>query len=438
MALVVPNATDTTGGNRFASLEQAEPDSLDVEIAGQSGRSGVVTGLQVTSNSSASTVNVSAGVISLDGVAYTVAAAPTYALPAAPADSRFDLIVARVSGGAATLATISGSNSSTNPTYPKSRSVLTGGYSPSLHVDLNSDVVIAAIFRSGGSTITTSRIADKRVLQHSGIPLQGTAVPTTEGFGTGNLYFKNDTTVDDGTASGVYVRLATGDWVGVARDIGYHLPIGAMVWWPTAATVPTNFIEPLGNALSVDTYPVLFALYGYEHGGSGSTFNLPNFANFFLRATNNGTLVGDQVADSSDTTTLTTANLAPHTHGNSHGHNYTHSHGIAHSHTASTFVSIGSDTHTHTYSRPSSNNGASATGGYSFYNNVTSSQTGGSSHSHSASASTSVSASYDNTSSQSNSTTGAASPSTTDSTGSGTSFSRIPAAKHSRLIIRVA
>jgi microcystin-dependent protein len=333
--LIIPNATDTTGGNKYAALDQAEPDSLDFEIMGNTGSSGVVSGLTVTSNSSAVNVNVAAGVIALKGSAYAVSASSTYALPAAPADNRFDLIIARVTAGVAALVTISGTNSATNPTFPKSRNVITGTFNAAQHVDLDTDVVIAAIYRTGSGTITTSRILDKRAMLSSGIVLQGTSAPNSGvGTGAGNLYFKSNTAVTEGTASGVYVRLASGDWVGLAKDVGLHVPIGAMVEWPTAAAVPANFAEPLGQGLSTTTYATLFSIYGYEHGGSGSTFLMPNYNGVYKRGTSSTALVGD--AFGNDTVTLATNQLPPHTHPNPHSHTYAHTHGIDHGHTATT------------------------------------------------------------------------------------------------------
>jgi microcystin-dependent protein len=360
-------------------------------------------------------------------------------LPSPPADSRFDMIVARVTNGVPAITTVSGTSSATNPTFPKSRSVLTGGFSPSLHIDLNTDVVLAAIYRTGASTVTNARIADKRVLQASSIALQGIGYPSAAtGYGTGNLYFKNDTEdVAGDTTSGVYVKLASGEWIELAKNIGLHLPIGAMVEWPTSASVPDGFLEPIGQALATDAYPSLFAVYGYQHGGSEGTFNLPDYRDVVKRGTSTGALAGTLVSGSADTTTLTLANLAPHTHANTHTHSYSHSHSIVHGHTGSFSGTATGGSHTHSYSRVSSNNGASATGGYAFYNNVYSAQTGGASHTHSVSGSVSIGTYSGSTTSQSSSIT-STSTDPTGSAGSAEPFSRIPAAKHVRNIIRVS
>ncbi len=466
MPLIIPNANDTTGGNKYVALDQAEPDSLDIEIAGNVGRSGVVSGLGVTSNSSTTTVNVAAGVIALNGAAYTVAASPTYSLPAAPVNSRFDLIIARVTAGSASLVTVSGTDSATNPTFPKSRNVITVAYNNTLHVDLDTDVVVAAVFRSGSSTITTSRIADKRTLQTSGITTQGTAVPNSGvGSGPGNLYFKSNTTNAEGTVSGVYVRLADGTWVGLAKDVGLHTPVGAALLWPSKAAVPSNFLEANGQSLNTTTYATLYGLYSYDHGGSGGTFLLPDFNNKYVRGTTNTALIGTTTG--SDTFTLTVAQLPPHDHPNTHTHTHVHTHDISHGHTATTTADgahqhspgslsiTGSAGRNIAFREPSYPPSGAVyvtgyladvtlgypvplAGGMVLTNSIDTLVTSGltsvaPTHTHPVT----VNSFSGTTSSQSSSTTSAASSAVTGQTGTGDPISRLPASGYSRYIIRV-
>lgn len=60
------------------------------------------------------------------------------------------------------------------------------------------------------------------------------------------------------------------------------VPVGSTIVWHTA-TPPTNFLECDGASLATATYPALFAVLGYTYGGSGATFNLPDFRGEFLR-----------------------------------------------------------------------------------------------------------------------------------------------------------
>jgi microcystin-dependent protein len=62
------------------------------------------------------------------------------------------------------------------------------------------------------------------------------------------------------------------------------IPAGFVAAWPLAS-VPTGWLECDGSAVSRSSYPALFAVYGTSYGpGDGSTtFNLPNYKDYFLR-----------------------------------------------------------------------------------------------------------------------------------------------------------
>jgi microcystin-dependent protein len=62
------------------------------------------------------------------------------------------------------------------------------------------------------------------------------------------------------------------------------MPVGFVAAWPLAS-VPTGWLECDGSAISRSTYSALFAVYGTTYGpGDGSTtFNLPNYKDYFLR-----------------------------------------------------------------------------------------------------------------------------------------------------------
>lgn len=329
MAVIIPNAGDTTSGNKYESLDQAEPDALDFEILGNA-YTGVLSGCEVTSNASPNNVAVSAGTIILDGVPYTIAANPTLALPAAPSDNRFDMVVARVSGGTASLTVVSGDDSGTNPSFPRSVNLITGGGSPTTNIFPSTDVVLAALYRSGSSSVTASRIVDKRAIRNAGIMFQGTTSPTVaDGVGTGQFYF--DTSAQDGVKSGAYVKRADGTWASLALDVGAHFPIGGVFAWPVNAPTPVGCVEASGQGVATSQYPALFGVYGYTFGGSGGTFNMPNLNDgYSLKGATGGT-VGTTTG--SDTVTLTTANLPSHRHSlNNHSHTLVHDHSISHNH----------------------------------------------------------------------------------------------------------
>jgi microcystin-dependent protein len=437
MAFIIPNAVDTSSGAKFENLDQAEPDSLDFEILGNIGRSGVLSGCEVTSISSSTAVAVSAGTVIVNGSSYSVAANTALALPVAPLGTRFDLVIARVASGTASLRVITGDDDDVNPEYPKSASVIAGSFNSATNIDFNTDVVLAAVYRQGVQSVTTSRIADKRVILSSAIFNKGSDAPVdtasvSEVSDAGSLFFR--TTSPSGTSSGVYVKGLYGNWMELARNIGPHFPIGAIAAWPATGALPSGFIEADGQSLLVTDYPALFGVYGYTHGGSGNSFNVPDLNGRSLKGTTNQGLVGDTVG--SDSVTLTVDNLPEHNHGiGSHTHTLSHTHSIDHSHSGSA-TSAGGHSHGYGDEKVSSGSGPEiATGAGRFrYTSFKNTDPAGS-HSHTV---TVGSPSPTFTSSQSEATTSTPNTGVTDDTGSSQSFSNIPASAYVRWIIRAA
>ena len=438
MAFIIPNAVDTSSGAKFENLDQAEPDSLDFEILGNTGRSGVVSGCEVTSISSSSAVAVAAGTVVINGSSYTVNATASLALPVAPLGTRFDLVVVRASNGSSSLVVVQGDDDDTNPEYPKSTSVITGTFSATTNIDLDTDVVLAAIYRSGTQVITESRIADKRTVITSGILNKGANVPTSTISPTivqdsGSLFFRQAQAT--GTATGVYVKGTYGEWVELARNIGPHLPIGGLVAWPAKGSVPTGFIEANGQSLLVADYPALFSVYGYTHGGSGDSFNVPNFNGYSLKGTTSTALIGTEVG--SDTTTLQVNNLPAHSHGiGDHTHTLNHTHSINHGHTGN---ADGAGSHVHTYTdvktfSTSATGGPPGTGGLGARTSSINSTSAAGAHNHDVTV-------YDHTGSSgpaSDSVTSTPSTGSTTDTGSSQSFSNVPLSAYVRWIIRAS
>lgn len=115
----------------------------------------------------------------------------------------------------------------------------------------------------------------------------------------------------------------------------YNIPLaGGMDYW--GATAPnSSFVFPIGQAISRTTYSALFAIMGTTHGlGDGSTtFNLPDKRGRVSAAVDGGAgRLTDAVAGfdglgeagGAQTHTLTTAELASHSHGvTDTGHTHT-------------------------------------------------------------------------------------------------------------------
>jgi microcystin-dependent protein len=337
MAFIIPNATDTASGAKYENLDQAEPDSLDFEILGNAGRSGVLSGCAVTALAASNTaVTVEGGVVVLNGQPYIVSGQSTFALPAAPTDARFDLIVARISGGTAALTTVSGNDELTNPEFPKSSSTLASGVSfdPQTNIDFTTDVVLASVYRQGTQNITTSRIADRRLVLTSSIVSQGTTAPSAGAGYKGSLYYR--TNIAQGTtASGVYVKNSLGSWIELAQNTGPQMPVGSVIAWMGTGSVPSGFLEANGQVVSRSTYSDLFSVLGTSYGsGDGSTtFGLPDLNTRHLKGTTTVGTVGSTTG--ADTYTLSEAQLPSHNHSMGHTHTLAHTHGIGHNHNIS-------------------------------------------------------------------------------------------------------
>jgi microcystin-dependent protein len=101
---------------------------------------------------------------------------------------------------------------------------------------------------------------------------------------------------------------------------------GTILPW-SASSLPSGFLECAGAAVSRSTYSALFAIIGttYGVGDGSSTFNLPNLAdNIPVGKSNNKALASTggantvtstgNVAGSTANATLSTAQLASHSH----------------------------------------------------------------------------------------------------------------------------
>ena len=102
---------------------------------------------------------------------------------------------------------------------------------------------------------------------------------------------------------------------------------GIVVPWGSAS-IPSGFLLCDGQSVSTSTYAALFAVIAYTYGGSGANFNVPDLRDRTIcgvSAANSKTLaqtVGantvtptGNIAGSTGATTLTTAQIASHTHG---------------------------------------------------------------------------------------------------------------------------
>ena len=138
-------------------------------------------------------------------------------------------------------------------------------------------------------------------------------------------------TVTDPTADRTITFPNSSGTVALTSDVSAALPSGTVV--PFAGTsAPTGYLLAQGQAVSRTTYSDLFSAIGttYGTGDGSSTFNLPDLRGRVVAGKDDmggssanrltdqtGGLNGDTLGDTggSETHTLTTAQLAAHTHG---------------------------------------------------------------------------------------------------------------------------
>lgn len=341
MPFIIPNATDIDGSN-FIALDQAEPDSLDFQILGDRS-TGVLSGC-VVSTVGQSTVGVTAGWVTIQGVVYKLSATPSIELPTAPITTtyRFDVIVARLNTSTSTVSVvaISGPESTTNPTFPKTPSRLSSLVGAS-YINIGNitennpttDVVLATVFRNAAAAISNACIVDKRVNVPSTTSLRGATDPDNTIGNDGDLYYR---TTEATSSSGVFIK-TKGTWVELLlqNNSGSVTPIGSIIMWPSNVTTPnptgkTFWLECNGDYVSNSNYAALKNLLGETYGPYvGTTFKLPNLSSGFIQGSGTAGTTGGNTA-----VPIVEENLPSHKHSlNNHSHTIgDHQHSMTHTH----------------------------------------------------------------------------------------------------------
>ena len=356
MALIVPNATATGSGKKYLNINQAEPDSVDLESLGNSANY-IRSGGAITVAASNS-VTVATGVAVVAGVPYTFPASTVTDAPDATTP-RFDLVVARLTSGSVSVAFITGTADATNPTLPRSTTVVENGGSTANTYNPTTDALIASIYLPASSTLDTSanlgNITDKRIIDARPVTYAAASVPTaTSKDVVGDMViFGND----------AYIRM-TSVWIkmGESTDVEQaKIPIGGMFAFAGSAATAASpnsayYLECNGQGLSTTgTYASLFSAIGYSFPNPG-TGTYPTSGNFFLPNLVGdmgvvgalGTSITSSRTTGSSTATLDASKLPQHNHtgtatigtisgtlgGLTHSHTVdAHTHGItAHTH----------------------------------------------------------------------------------------------------------
>lgn len=325
MPFIIPNATDTTSGNKYSSLDQAEPDSIDFEVLGNS-QSGVINGCEVTPTTvQGNAVSVSGGTVVINGLVYSVDPNTFLVLPSPPSTNRFDLVIARLNGTAVSFVGLYGTESLSNPSFPRSKSriVSTAGLNVLSYFNPETDVVLASVYRSSSSAITSSMIVDKRRNIQTPIAFRGNVAPQPTAGSIGDIYL-NTGSIGAGS-SGVFVKRTSNEWVELANVLADPgVPIGSVITWLVAnAPNPAVWIECNGALLDPVLYPSLFSVIQYQFGSeSGSSrFKLPDLRGMYLAGLPiTGGSLATPVGATGNQVTLSEGNMPRHQHNIDHPH----------------------------------------------------------------------------------------------------------------------
>lgn len=99
------------------------------------------------------------------------------------------------------------------------------------------------------------------------------------------------------------------------------VPIGVpLPYFGTVSNIPSGYLLCDGSSKLVADFPNLHAVIGYQNGGSGPNFNLPNLIDNVLMGANAAGATGG-----SNSVAIETGNLPEHTHGiTDPGHSHSH------------------------------------------------------------------------------------------------------------------
>ena len=122
------------------------------------------------------------------------------------------------------------------------------------------------------------------------------------------------------------------DITNIQNQFGEEMPLGSMIMYPVGGNAPNSkWMYCEGQTLDTTLYPDLFALIGYQFGGVGNNFSLPDLRKQFVAGyDDNGpteyqtigqgggadsvTLTGAQSGTSSHSHTASTDGAGAHTH----------------------------------------------------------------------------------------------------------------------------
>jgi microcystin-dependent protein len=235
-----------------------------------------------------------------------------------------------------------------------------------------------ASFSNGGLSVTG--VVDATTLRQGGAGV----VLTTGGTISGAVTVNNTLTATTLQQGGVGVVLTSASNQTVTGALTVNGTFNANTYQQggnALAIVPIGMISPFagntapngwlicdGQEISRTTYAGLFAVIGLTYGSTSSTtFKVPDMRGRLPLAVNATYSLGN--TGGSETTTLSAANLPPHTHGGTTQGGGSHNHG-------GSITTSQNGSHAHSYQRCNFGGGSGTGGGYFAYNDAYNGTTG--------------------------------------------------------------
>jgi hypothetical protein len=293
MGFTIPNYTDAVTNKEVG--DQAEPDSVDFQILGNPAYGVVNDSTNFSTNGSvtatgtiSNNIVVAPYKVLINGVYYVNTLSTTVSAGEGTSSPRFDLVVIRASSPTASSpVVIPGEPNSSNPEFPAITS---------------SDVVLAAIYRSGvGVTgyIDSSHIVDKRLFLNSNqVWVKGfSPVTNTDGSATsaavGDLWM--DTSATNTGQTMLWIKQSASSWRNISSYIvpsttntpnslvlrdgsgNFNATSASSVAWNNISGVPTDFVRNNSGTYNISINGS--AGYANSAGSAGSATSATNATN---------------------------------------------------------------------------------------------------------------------------------------------------------------